>query len=79
MNPLRPLIKTDDSSRTPSLGPKKSLRTRTTDTNFDENLSAILDSDYGILIFLSNLSFIKLVCKMLWRIESFDINKELSI
>lgn len=47
MNPLKPMIKTDDSSRTPSLGPKKSLRTRTKDTNFDENLSAILDSDYG--------------------------------
>ncbi|CAD8097496.1 unnamed protein product [Paramecium primaurelia] len=49
VNPLKPMIKTDDSSRTPSLGPKKSLRTRTKDTNFDENLSAILDSDYALL------------------------------
>ncbi|CAK90186.1 unnamed protein product (macronuclear) [Paramecium tetraurelia] len=49
VNPLKNVVKSDESSRQQSFRGKKSLRTRTKDTNFDENLSAILDSDYALL------------------------------
>ncbi|CAD8178056.1 unnamed protein product [Paramecium octaurelia] len=49
VNPLKNVVKSDDSSRQQSFRGKKSLRTRTKDTNFDENLTAILDSDYALL------------------------------